>query len=987
MSLLQSQFIKTSITCIHVNSRHLFVGFGNILQIWSLDDLKVLSETTVFENCKVHCISSSFCEHLKAITAVVAGNRLFQTFKVYDSTVTKLGKAINISDWILETKINNCRVFCVVANNSLIVCDIHNESELLRIQCPTKCILYSALLLEIGINDRVLLAAGTVFKEVIIWENEDCAKVTIVQRIAGHDGVIFSINYNHSNKLLATASDDRSIRLYRHCIPNNVNDEKQFAINGEIGQFNFLNVFYGHESRIWKVIVLQKYILSVGENSNIHLWNIEDEKLMFKETKYSDSDIWTVCVDESSQRIFYGGNDCCVRVKHIEDMIRPTIISSLKCDSHVPKSVGFHNGSLMVISDNGIFSVYDCLNEKPKISINLGKRFQNYCIFSTDILQKFILFGNNFGEILKVNFNNLSKESFEAHCSKVFSLFFVSVDIYLTCGLNGEMKLWNESKLIRRHTLPVCKYRWPTCGLMLFNLLIVGDRSGSVTAFKPNEESRLFNSIHGSNGVTDIQSNSLNFVYSCGRNGKVVQYFYNEVEDIIYILRVISFGSSIDWISKLYFDSNGSIHALGFVSTDFVVISEEQQSTLWTVSCGGGHRSWDFRRCNDTYHFSFIKQKEIFWYSKRTNSVNNPLSVPSNSSKINCASFLFQRDVSDFYFVTAGESSEAVIFRFNVKSNELHKEASLCGHISNIKATASINSREHTLLVTAGGRSQLIIWKLIFLKGTLVAKQLVNHFLWNLDGPKRKPWKNFAPTVDPQTRYMSVTIDECESDMFLIGTACSDSFFRLFLFNYNDNLFEMIGICEAGNFCGFSLKACNQIYVYGSNDGKLRFWSHDKNIVTQICSKLHSVEKSTKDLEVLNGLFSKTLSISPLSYLNSHLQHQSAVNSFDCRHIIDNFWILCSGGDDTSLVCTLLKFTSNSVEVLFSTVKHGFHCSSLTGVLILSTDLLLTTSVDEKVILWKYVVDLRSQSIDVNPAEMNSSCVADISGCTHTFTK
>ena len=77
--------------------------------------------------------------------------------------------------------------------------------------CEEECILYSA-----DFNFKTMLvAAGTVFRTVLIWhfdQSEERSKV--IYKLEGHDGVIFDVQFLRDD-LIASVSDDRSLRLWK----------------------------------------------------------------------------------------------------------------------------------------------------------------------------------------------------------------------------------------------------------------------------------------------------------------------------------------------------------------------------------------------------------------------------------------------------------------------------------------------------------------------------------------------------------------------------------------------------------------------------------------------------------------------------------------------------------------------------------------------------------------------------------------------------
>lgn len=112
---------------------------------------------------------------------------------------------------------------------------------------------------------HLLLAAGTVFNQIVTWgtkgqETGGCCKV--LHRLTGHKGVIFSINFNWEKRLLASVSDDRSLRLWRLVVPSGVSRDD---VDWASVMFEAQHELYGHSARVWDCHLLPDNIVTIGE--------------------------------------------------------------------------------------------------------------------------------------------------------------------------------------------------------------------------------------------------------------------------------------------------------------------------------------------------------------------------------------------------------------------------------------------------------------------------------------------------------------------------------------------------------------------------------------------------------------------------------------------------------------------------------------------------------------------------------------------------
>ena len=118
--------------------------------------------------------------------------------------------------------------------------------------------------------DDLFLASGTVFNQILLWrihgKKDEQNKTLVLHRLTGHEGVIFSINFNKAGTLLSSVSDDRSIRLWK--IPN----LKSLETNGCVEPFCLV---YGHTARVWDAKLLEKCFISIGEDLVCNVWSYD----------------------------------------------------------------------------------------------------------------------------------------------------------------------------------------------------------------------------------------------------------------------------------------------------------------------------------------------------------------------------------------------------------------------------------------------------------------------------------------------------------------------------------------------------------------------------------------------------------------------------------------------------------------------------------------------------------------------------------------
>lgn len=210
-----------------------------------------------------------------------------------------------VSDWILDVAISPHKVdecVLVTAHNTVLRAKIEKDSRVISLEIlhsPSRSILYSAQLVW-ECENTILVAAGTVFGEIIVWKcstGSISSRSRVLHTFTGHEGSIFGVNISpvvtdgdgNSTRLLASCSDDRTIRIWELDLGEEVDGnlseglaarETGFGGNGGETSSKCLAMAMGHASRIWSVQTLVKnsdiIVLSFGEDATTQHWALED---------------------------------------------------------------------------------------------------------------------------------------------------------------------------------------------------------------------------------------------------------------------------------------------------------------------------------------------------------------------------------------------------------------------------------------------------------------------------------------------------------------------------------------------------------------------------------------------------------------------------------------------------------------------------------------------------------------------------------------
>lgn len=232
----------------------------------------------------------------------------------------------------------------------------------------TRSILYSAHL-QWESETRVLVAAGTAFGEIIYWswdQSRDSKTRSLVHRVfLGHEGSIFgvqisgilTINRHGPRRLLASCSDDRTIRIWdvtdvaAELVGNSHEDDSERqrtrhtgfsngSFDPDMSNTDCLAIGWGHTSRVWNLSFLTTnratdqslgdvFLISSGEDATSRTWRLITEayeplsrpnatvwqlKLVSTAAHHNGKNIWSMSMsasasDEIQQYVTIGGAD------------------------------------------------------------------------------------------------------------------------------------------------------------------------------------------------------------------------------------------------------------------------------------------------------------------------------------------------------------------------------------------------------------------------------------------------------------------------------------------------------------------------------------------------------------------------------------------------------------------------------------------------------------------------------------------------------
>lgn len=229
------------------------------------------------------------------------------------------------------------RVAVITAHNALLVFSPYGGW--VELATGERCMLYSAHLLHLPTDseheDRILVAAGTVFGEILLWSTTLTPKgrVDLHYRLLGHEGSIFGVNispvYSSRIRYLASCSDDRTVRIWdiTHLPSSDLSPEEKDGQDNNTG-FNHtpsksndcIAVGWAHTARIWAVRFLPEptatgdiCLLSTSEDLTSRFWRFTSGTTTLVNTAtyllHSGKHIWSYALEPSRGLLATGGAD------------------------------------------------------------------------------------------------------------------------------------------------------------------------------------------------------------------------------------------------------------------------------------------------------------------------------------------------------------------------------------------------------------------------------------------------------------------------------------------------------------------------------------------------------------------------------------------------------------------------------------------------------------------------------------------------------
>ncbi|XP_031827082.1 tRNA (34-2'-O)-methyltransferase regulator WDR6 isoform X2 [Nomia melanderi] len=1017
-----SKFLCTDVLAIYCSRNFIFVGIGCALHIFNTSTFKLEKKIDSLYPYNIHGIVGGPNDKL-----AVFGANYFCTYTVHTKEKTleikEDTKKICLKDWIIASKwFAHCGIdylAILLAHNNIYIYNTSNE-HYEETWCEEKCILYAGHML-IKSNKDLVVFSGTVFQEILIWQvnHASCSMETvpILHRLQGHNGVIFSVIYDPFTNLICSTSDDRTIRLWTvNCDDNEDKDD----LDWKQVKINLTRTMFGHTARVWRSIIRNGTVITIGEDSLICMWSLEGE-LLNKICAHHGAAIWSIDISDDNKYIFTGGADGAVHTWSLVNSYIQRVImlpKNLSCIS--PKYVRYlYNSNFSIFNEDGNLFVMNKLHSDPIESLYLEK-YSTYCIMEVSLCRSYICFASRDGYVTLYKVADSANDTKLVRIleeklmdSQIFSIQWLENNKIIACGSNGILKIFvfsMEGSMTIETTciLPSSRERWLTAATLYEGLLICGDRSGNMHIFKleapilpkgtnitetNNKPIQTFTKVHGKIGIQNFLILGSKLV-STGRDGMLKFYELNKHENTEVLRSLHKEKMPMDWISGSLKIAN-DILILGFKEVEFLMYSMFHRRTIARIPCGGGHRSWDCMLLNESVMFLYIRNKRVHVFEFPLHSMKSPVLLNGfHTKEVYCIEPILKLDEENV-LISGGEDGSlrvSTISNISIKNNFTFRTLGIFnGHISNIKAIVSLNFQtghlcNKSIIFSVGGRAQMKIWEISIKTGETLTdsdiscSDVASHMLYGSDQIRRKQWQesNQFYIIQPETRYMDIAIyrDTQNLHRILLFLACADGFVRIFLYNISTRHISLKVHAKIVDRCITKIIILTYegkiIALTMSTDGVGRFIDFTDVVSTVLEEKMQIEDRELKNCTDM--CFAK---------LNLH---QSGINSYDMKIIQKNEYLLATGGDDNLFNLIHFKICTSSdnkqLQILLSSEWNtsNAHFAQITGIRFHKENKIFSVGLDQQINIYNYNFNKNILSVDI--LETIFTSVADVKGLT-----
>lgn len=952
--------------CVKFHKDSLLTCYGPYLQEYDYKHNELMNKCKLFNRNKIHgiCISSEgkICAYGGSSISILKLEDINQR-REYLSNELVLDENITA----IEFSKDGSKLYILTNYNKVLITDLTGKVVEEKKLVGERSILYSGSIKVIS-ESEVQINAGTVMGGAIVW---DLYKEELIHNLTGHEGSIFYIQSSEHNKLIASCSDDRSIRLW----------------DRETGKE--LSIGWSHTARIWnlKFFNNDENLVSVSEDCTCRVWNIIPNDISGYELQISNifeghllKNVWGVDVNDEKRIIATSGNDGRINVidlntdtnsgdevigYEIADIEKAAGISFEK--DEIIKGFYWFKFGLVCITSQGRVLAFQTETKQWRQCL-LDSRFASYSITNGIYESNIVFFTNNKCDILAMKFSidgsevKVTKQYKEDSLSKLSNSLAISAGyhILLLESPNPTDKLcfWSfddNLEIKKREAFEKPANIVSSCFEIYDSYYLVGSRFSSIAVFdtkKENNNSTVLKNLTSGDTITSIQLSDLGPMFEpifaiTNRDGyyKFIKCDFKNLGNDGFYEVLHSNKITKGFLEGSYLDSRLNFITYGFKSSLFYIYDETECLEIASEVCGGAHRQWHFCKENvEDLVLTYIKASKLFIRHFKKSIYPHVLEPGLHGREIRDVTIMpDNKDFKGYFFCTGSEDTTIKLSYYDPNSRKIKTYWTERRHVSGLQKCRAISN---SMVISSSAREELFLWKVNYnrIRPYMMCKQVL-------------PTSNDNP--DLRIMDFSVSFVNSNEQDFLLSTVYSDSMIKLWYYSSEANTFTLLvsGLYKTCCLLGTELLTVkdNLLLLASATDGHLFGY----NVTDQVLKAGFSIENNKIYMKSsLNTDSSVSLSNERIFDV---IAHQSGIKTMTLLQESDKKFRIFTGGDDNALALTSVQCNPDMsfVAAVKSTIAKAA-ASTITGTALCSIDnheRLVSCSVDQIVRVWSFECD------------------------------